>query len=298
MRDGRDLLLNFSVPPEATQASTMLVFLEGFMDAGKAAGAAVDTLQQFLPHRTVADFDTDQLIDYRGRRPPMDFNGKRFTSMAWPELEVVLLFDEQEQPFYVLSGPEPDYQWFRFADAVQHLVRELGVTLVATGQGVPWAAPHTRPLRRLTHASRDELIGTRPGWSQHVKVPGHLTAVLEMRLNRGGVDTVSQSVQVPHYLADLLLPQAASCLIDGWADVTGLSLPHGDLVELGEPVMEQIDAQTQNAPEMAQAISELERAYDNDLTHDDSPWGEHDIAGQVEQFLRDLGDDPDPRPGG
>lgn len=298
MQDGPDLLREFTIPVEAEQADTMIVAFEGFMDAGKAAAGAVDTLIQFLAHRSVASFDTDQLIDYRSRRPPMTFTGRRFNHVVWPELDLILLFDENEQPFYLLSGPEPDFQWLRFAATVERLVAELGVGLVVTGQGVPWASPHTRPLRRLTHASRDELIGERPTWSQQVRVPGYAAAVLEMRLAERGVDTVAQSVQVPHYLTDLTMPQASASLLDGWADVTGLALPHGELDDLGLAVMAQVEQQTRNSPELTQAVADLERAYDNDLTHQaGSPWSDTDIADQVEQFLRELDDDDPPQPG-
>lgn len=297
MQDGPDLLQEFTIPPEAAQATTMIVALEGFMDAGKAAGGAVDTLKEFLTHRTVAGFDTDQLIDYRSRRPPMSFTGRRFNHVTWPELEVLMLFDERDQPFYLLTGPEPDFQWRRFVVAVERLITDLGVTLVVTGQGVPWAAPHTRPLRRLTHASRDELIGDRATWIQQMQVPGYAAAILERRLAATGVDTISQSVQVPHYLTDLTFPTASVSLLDGWADVTGLTLPHGQLEDLGLAVMAQVEQQTRSSAELTHAVSDLERAYDNDLTHQaGSLWTDSDIGDQVEQFLRDLDDGRPPQP--
>lgn len=300
MQDGQDLVRELTIPPEAGQASVMFVVLDGFMDAGKAAAGARDTLLRFLTHRTVATFDTDQLIDYRSRRPPMSFTGRHFGNVTWPELQVVLMFDENEQPFYLLSGPEPDFQWARFARAVERLVTDLGVTLVVTGQGVPWAAPHTRPLRRLTHASRDDLIGARPSWSQSIRVPGYLAAVLELHLAARGVDTVGQSVQVSHYLADLAIPQSSLSLLDGWVDLTGFALPRGDLNDLALTVMAQVEQQMQRSPELTQAVADLERAYDNDLTHlANTPWSDGDIADQVEQFLRDLDDPESPadRPG-
>ena len=292
MQDGPDLLQEYTVPPEAGQAHIMIVSLEGFMDAGKAAAGAASALKQALAHRSVASFDPDQLVDYRSRRPPMTFTGRRFSHVAWPELAVTLMFDQHEQPFYLLSGPEPDFQWQRFARAVERLVDELGITLVVTGQGVPWAAPHSRPLRRLTHASRDELIADRVTWSQPVRVPGYATAVLELRLARRGIDTASQSVQVPHYLTELTFPHASASLIDGWADLTGLALPHGDLDDLGRAVLAQVQQQTENSEELSRVVADLERSYDDDLTHQaGSPWGDADIVEQVEQFLRDLGDD-------
>ena len=91
MQDGPDLLQEYTVPPEAGQAHIMIVSLEGFMDAGKAAAGAASALKQALAHRSVASFDPDQLVDYRSRRPPMTFTGRRFSHVAWPELAVTLI---------------------------------------------------------------------------------------------------------------------------------------------------------------------------------------------------------------
>lgn len=292
--DPRELHQEFAVPLEAETAEVLLVQLEGFMDAARAGAGARETLEQNLTHRTVVTFDVDQLLDYRSRRPPMEFTGQKFVGMARPDLRLDLFFDEEERPFYLLAGPEPDFHWDAFSTAVRDVAEQLGVRLLVTGQGVPWAAPHTRPLRRFTHASRPELIGGRPGWSQALRVPGYAAAMLEWRFAESGIDTVSQSVQVPHYLSELAFPQASVSLLEGWADVSGLALPLGELPHLGIAVMAQVQEQVDGSPELQQAISELEHAYDNDLNSTAASWGETDIAEQVERFLQEIGDQGPP----
>src|SRR5688500_17999019 len=47
--------------------------LGGFIDAGAAGRLAREHLLSSLPHRVVARFDVDQLLDYRSRRPAMLF---------------------------------------------------------------------------------------------------------------------------------------------------------------------------------------------------------------------------------
>ena len=51
----------------------LLHCLEGFLDAGNAAGLATAHLLERSPGRVVATFDIDAFYDYRARRPPMTF---------------------------------------------------------------------------------------------------------------------------------------------------------------------------------------------------------------------------------
>jgi hypothetical protein len=149
----------------------LLHALQGFVDAGSAATLAVRHLLAELDSRPLATFDADQLVDYRARRPRMAFRQDRFESVEMPELVVHLVRDEAGTPFLVMSGPEPDFQWNRFTAAVTQLVERAGVSLSVGLHGIPWAAPHTRPVGLTPHASDRSLIAGRPRWVGDVDVP-------------------------------------------------------------------------------------------------------------------------------
>ncbi|HEY1117290.1 MAG TPA: PAC2 family protein, partial [Acidimicrobiales bacterium] len=53
---------------QLTEGLTMVVVLDGFLDAGNAAGRAAQHLLDLADSRVVATFDVDQLHDYRARR--------------------------------------------------------------------------------------------------------------------------------------------------------------------------------------------------------------------------------------
>ncbi|SDQ20799.1 PAC2 family protein [Quadrisphaera sp. DSM 44207] len=236
--------------------------LTGFVDAGAASSLAVRHLLAELPSRPLARFDLDQLYDYRARRPPMSFSGDRFTDVDLPELVLHEVHDREDRTFLLLVGPEPDVQWQRFAAAVGQLVGRFGVDLAVSLQGIPWAAPHTRPIALTAHASERSLIAGRPRWIGEITVPGHAGAFLELHLARSGVPSMGFSAHVPHYLASAEFPPAAVALLDALAAATGLSLPVQALAAAGSVVLGEVDAQVAASPETSTAVASLEHQYD------------------------------------
>lgn len=246
-----------------TASSLVLVHaLSGFVDAGSAAGLAVNHLLAELSNRVVARFDVDQLYDYRARRPRMVFEGDRYTTVDLPELVLHEVRDTADRRFLLLTGPEPDVQWQRFSAAVQRLVERFGVDLAVSLQGVPWAAPHTRPTGLTAHASDRMLISGRPRWFGQIEVPGHAGSYLELHLDRAGTSSMGFSVHVPHYLAQSEFPTAAVTLLNAVVESTGLALPTGALVEAAQAVLADVDEQVAASEETRTAVASLERQYD------------------------------------
>src|SRR5688572_8461379 len=120
--------------------------LDGFVDAGQAGRLFTAHLLEHLDHQILADFDHDQLHDYRSRRPAMVFDTNTWTSYADLHLRLCRMTDEQGEVFLLLAGPEPDVQWERAAAAVIGLIERLAVRLTVSVHGIPMAVPHTRPI--------------------------------------------------------------------------------------------------------------------------------------------------------
>src|SRR5205823_8222831 len=164
--------------------------LTGFVDAGQAGHLAVAHLLDNLEHRLVATFDIDQLLDYRSRRPMMIFDEDRWAGYEQPELVLYEVEDCAGTRFLLLTGPEPDLQWERFADAVRELVDDFGVSLTVGLGAAPMAVPHTRPVMVTAHATRRELISDYQRWFNTVQIPGHAGALVELRLGEVGHDAM------------------------------------------------------------------------------------------------------------
>lgn len=269
--------------------------LTGFVDAGQAGHLAVTHLLENLEHRLVATFDIDQLLDYRSRRPRMIFDEDRWAGYEQPELVLYEVEDCAGTRFLLLTGPEPDLQWERFADAIRELVDDFGITLTVGLGAVPMAVPHTRPAMVTAHATRRELISGYQRWFQTMQIPGHAGALVELRLGEVGHDAMGFVVHVPHYLARMEYPESARGLLEHLARSSGLDLPVDALLPAAQRVLEEVNERLARSPQSLKVVTNLEEQFDavmsdsqrrSLLSADAGPLPTGDeIAAELEQFL-------------
>ncbi|GAB3983426.1 PAC2 family protein [Plantactinospora veratri] len=284
--------------PELGQP-VLIQALSGFVDAGNATRLAREHLVSTLESRTIATFDVDQLLDYRSRRPTMIFVEDHWEHYEQPKLELHLLRDDENTPFLLLSGPEPDFQWERFIAALTSLIRRLGVRVTIGLNAIPMAVPHTRPVGVTAHATRPELITGYESWLQRIQVPGSAGNLLEFRLGEQGRDAVGFAVHVPHYVAQTEYPGAAELLLTSVSRATGLLLPTESLRTAAEAVRVDIDRQVAQTDEATSLVQALEEQYDaftrgrgepNLLANQTGPLPTADELGaELERFLAEQG---------
>lgn len=236
--------------------------LQGMLDAGSAGALVAAHLRETLRARRVVTFDVDQLVDYRGRRPPMTFESTGWTEFEAPVIAIDLVHDATGNPFFLLHGAEPDVQWERFTEAVIGLVEQFGVETTIGVHGIPMGVPHTRPTTVTAHATRPDLVADHPAFFGTVQVPGSAAALLELRLGQRGHDALGFAANVPHYLAQMDYPQAAAELVRQIARRTGLTLPVGDLEAAGREVADAIDRQVAESAEIGAVVHALEQQFD------------------------------------
>jgi len=269
--------------------------LTGFVDAGQAGHLAVAHLLDNLEHRLVATFDIDQLLDYRSRRPMMIFDEDRWAGYEQPELVLYEVEDCAGTRFLLLTGPEPDLQWERFADAVRELVDDFGVSLTVGLGAVPMAVPHTRPVMVTAHATRRELISGYQRWFNTMQVPGHAGALVELRLGEVGHDAMGFVVHVPHYLARMEYPESSRGLLEHLARSSGLELPVDALLPAAQRVLDEVNERLARSPQSMKVVTNLEEQFDAVMTDSQRrsllpadagplPTGD-EIAAELEQFL-------------
>jgi hypothetical protein len=293
----RFLAQEAAVAEPAQRRGLVLVHdLAGDFDAAHAGALAGAHLLAQLPHEVVARFDADSLVDYRAHRPRMTFSGDRYESFTAPELLLHALEDDAGEPFLLLHGSEPDYQWERFVAAVGGLVESLGVTSLVALQAIPMPVPHTRPVTVTAHATRRQLIEPYPVYWGEMRIPGSASALLELRMGEAGVDALGVAAHVPHYLAQATYPAASLTLLENLERLTGLRLPTESLREAAETNRTEIDEQIARSPENTAVVAALEQQYDaftaaregSDLlgTAGEVPSAE-EIGAEFERFLAD-----------
>jgi hypothetical protein len=236
--------------------------LDGYVDAGSGVSLAVAQLLDKLENTVVATFDVDQLIDYRARRPTLTFSRNTFTDYDAPQLVIRAVVDEGGTTFLLLTGPEPDVQWERFAAAVGQIADRFAVRLTVGLMAIPMGVPHTRPTGMSAHATRPELIEAPQDWLGTMQVPGHASGLLEYRFGLAGRDAIGFAAHVPHYVARSDYPETARTLIQATADATGLLLPTAGLDAAAAAVQTQLATQLGENTEVAEMVQALEQQYD------------------------------------
>jgi hypothetical protein len=278
--------------------------LEGFLDAGNAAGLATRHLLSQSSGRVVASFDIDAFYDYRARRPPMTFFENRYEGYETPRLVVRLNHDSLGTPYLLMHGPEPDTHWDAFAGAVRTVVESLGVRLTVALGAVPMAVPHTRPVMLTNHATQPDLLIAENVWKGQIRVPASAQALLELRLGEWGHPAMGFVAHIPHYVAQLDYPAAAATMLESVEVVTGLQWELGDLEAAGQEKLAEIAAQIEDSAEVRDVVTGLEQQYDafHRPDVDDTlplaeeqglPTGE-ELGAELERFLAGLDRPNDP----
>ena len=270
----------------------------GFVDAGSGVRLAAEHILGSHEHRLLVSFDSDACIDYRARRPKMSFRMDHFAAVEMPHIALHEVIDGAGQPFLLLVGPEPDYQWQRFVGSVQELVGRFGVRLAVGLSAIPWPAPHTRPIGLALHGNDRSLIRGALPIVGDIDVPGHVGALLEYELAQQGLPSMGVTAQVPHYLVQFEYPRAAQALLDGLARMTGLTLVSSGLADAAARADGEVAEQLAGNEEFSSVLVALEQQYDQvmparpateSLASAPVPSAE-EIAAQVEAFLHGLSD--------
>ncbi len=254
-----DLSVDAYTVPEGL---SMVAGLTGFADAGGAVTQLSDYLLDTLDHRVIAEFDTDALLDYRARRPTMYFDQDHLSDYRPSKLNLYLAKDELQQPFLLLTGYEPDFQWERFTAAVLQLIEKYKVKSTTWVHAIPMPVPHTRPIGVTVSGNRTELIDAMSVWKPHTQVPANALHLVEYRLQELGHPTAGFVLLIPHYLADTEYPFAAVTALESVSAATGLIFPTDRLREEGREFTAKIDDQVGSNQELARLVGTLEERHD------------------------------------
>jgi hypothetical protein len=286
-----------SVPP----GLHLVAGLTGFADAGSAVSQFSQYLLDTLDVREIASFDADALLDYRARRPTIFFDQDHLTEYTPLKLSLYLVKDELGQPFLLLTGFEPDFQWERFTEAVLQLVDKYKVKDTTWVHAIPMPVPHTRPIGVTVSGNRLDLIDSLSVWKPRTQAPGNALHLLEFRLSELGHPTAGFVLLVPHYLADTEYPLAAVTALESISAATGLIFPTEQLREENRAFLAKVDDQVEGNQELQRLVGTLEARHDSYMEDNPLPSplmdesgelpGGDTIAAELEKFLANRRDD-------
>jgi predicted ATP-grasp superfamily ATP-dependent carboligase len=268
----------------------LVVAMEGWIDAGLGANAAMAALLESIPTEPLVNFDTEYFIDQRARRPVARIVDGVLAELTWPEIQIRFGRDHDGADVLLLLGPEPDFHWSDFIDLVTDVAERYDVKLVVGLGAFPAPTPHTRPVRIIGTAPQFsahllELVGTVEG---ELEVPAGIMAALEMGFAEAATPVISLWARVPHYVASMPYPQAAAALLNSLAAVAGLTIDAGALRAAADEARLRVDELVTNNPEHEAMVRSLEASADEAEGHSlggDLPSGE-ELAAELERYLR------------
>ncbi|MFM5968376.1 MAG: proteasome assembly chaperone family protein [Micrococcales bacterium] len=261
MLDPRDLF-SFNADAENVPSGLhMIAALSGFTDAGSTLDQVAEQIFKQFDHEIVVEFENDELLDYRSRRPLMFFEKDHISEYAPPVLAVYQVWDEAKQPFLFLHGYEPDLRWEAFSDAVQLLIQELDVQDFTWVHSIPFPIPHTREIGITVSGNRQDIIDRVSEWKPQTQVPGNVLHLIEFKLQQLEFPTLGYVLLVPHYLADSEYPAAGVAAIENLMSSTGLVFATDELREANRNFTAKLNAQVAENEELQRLVSNLEQGY-------------------------------------
>ncbi len=278
----------------------LLVMLTGWIDAGGAAAAAAEAVADHCDASPIVRFDDDTYIDYRARRPTMEVREGLNSNLLWSTIELSAGRAPNGRDVVVLSGPEPDMAWRRFAKSVTDIAVSLGVGKMAAFGAYPFAAPHTRDPRLSCTSPSTDVLASVTFTRSSVDVPAGMASLLEHTMHDRRIPALGIWVQVPHYLATMAYPAASVALLDGLDEYAGIDIDATDLRASIPAQRSRIDAMIADNPEHVSMLQQLEELYDS--TTDEQVIGVDpaessgaalemqsgdDLAAEIQRFLRD-----------
>ena len=165
-----------------------------------------------------------------------------------------------------LTGPEPDFRWPTFIEAVVEMAAALAVRMVVGPRCLSRPhAPYPPGAPGLDGPAQSAELAGRVGTVRGtLEVPAGVQAALEVALGEAGVPVIGLWARVPHYVSAMPYPEASAALIDGLCAVTGLVLDSTSLRQAGEESRRQVDELIGANPDHLEMVRRLESALDSE----------------------------------
>jgi proteasome assembly chaperone (PAC2) family protein len=267
----------------------LIAAFEGWNDAGDAATAAVEHLEEVWPTTLLATVDSEDYYDYQVNRPvvSLDEDGQRV--VTWPTTRVSYAhLPDIGRDVVLLRGIEPNMRWQSFAAEVLGCCHELGVEMVVTLGALLADSPHTRPVP-VTGTSSDAGVARSLHLEQsRYEGPTGIVGIINDACGLAGIPALSIWAAVPHYVAQPPCPKATLALLRHVEDLLDVPIPLGDLPEDARAWERGVDDLAAEDSEVAEYVRSLEEA--KDLAEAPEASGEA-IAREFERYLRRR-DDP------
>ncbi len=264
--------------------AVMLAAFEGWNDAGGAATAAIEHLQDVWGAVEVARLDPEEYHDFQVNRPQVVVgeDGKR--TLEWPTTTVwTATLPTSGRTVVLVRGIEPSMRWRSYCRELLRHADEHDVETVVTLGALLADVPHTRPIPLTATSESVGLQAVLDVEPTTYEGPTGIVGVLQHAAAEHGCASVSLWAAVPHYVGQPPSPKATLAILSRVEDLLSEPIPLGDLPEDAAAWQTGVDELAAEDPEIAEYVRQLEEAKDTAELPEAS--GEA-IAREFERYLR------------
>jgi proteasome assembly chaperone (PAC2) family protein len=245
----------------------LVVHLTGWTDAGMAGQTSAVFLRARWNARRLAAFDSDELIDYRARRPVVRLASGVIERVTWTPIELSV-GNAGQRDAILLTGPEPDLRWHAFTEAVVQACRDLSVREVFGLGAFPAPSLHTDPVAVLGTSADPDLAARLETVRATVELNAGIQSVLEERLHQAGGSH----------------PPAALALVHALARLAAVEVDTAELDAASKEHLEQVEQAVRERPQIAEFIDQIRALVEQGDDDERIPSGD-EIAAELERFL-------------
>ena len=290
-----DGYVNMERRPEL-ERPVLIAGFTGWNDAAEAASLAVRTMGEQWEARRFGAFDGEEFFDYQTTRPQIKLVEGVTRTVEWPENELSATEARVGalggRGAILLSGPEPNFRWRAFSQAVVNLARELDVRLVVTLGALLADVPHSRPVSVAANAQDPSLVENLGLTASRYEGPTGITGVLHRYCASKDLPSVSFWASVPHYLSSVPSAPAALALLQSLSNLLGTTFDTTHLNSTSEDYQRQVSVAVAQDSDLASYVRMLEERYDAQTESGERnlPSGD-ELARELERFLREKGEE-------
>ncbi len=276
----------------ALERPVLVAGFSGWNDAAEASSLAVSTLNDAWEARRFGAFDAEEFMDYQSTRPQITLKDGVTRTIEWPEntlsATAPALNALNGRGAVLLSGPEPNFRWRSFCEAVAETAKDLGAEMVVTMGALLADVPHSRPVSVAANSQDPVLVENLSLSASRYEGPTGITGVLHRVCAEAGLPAVSFWASVPHYLPAVPSAPAALALLQNFSALLDTDVDTSDLEESADSYQEQVSVAVSQDSDLSSYVQMLEERFDSQAEGDprDLPTGD-DLAQELEGFLRD-----------
>ena len=196
------------LPYPPLRRPVLIAAFEGWNDAGDAATAAVEHLEDVWDATPLAAIDPEDYYDFQVNRPTVSLDEDLVRRIEWPTTRLSIARLPGDRDVVLVRGLEPNMRWRGFCDEIVGLAQELGVEMVVTLGALLSDSPHTRPVPVSGTASDALTAETLDLQQSRYEGPTGIVGVFQDICARSGWPAASFWAAVPHYVAQPPCPKA------------------------------------------------------------------------------------------